>query len=410
MRKRMKTILALLAVSLVSCFLFTSLSFGQEMPKPGEVIDKNNYKKYAHLFPEEYLAGFENGWDGTGDPISIKVSETKSSPWPKAFLALSEKNRGKFTLDKDGYIAGGYDYSGLPFPGLNKNDKDFATKLMYNYRYRYYCDDREGPWISYVRRKGESVIWYTAQSIEILFVNRLYTNPKPSYKTPVGLEDAQLSQYTYPNSVKNFTSLLYKYQNPMKSDDTYTYLPTLRRVLRGDASQRSTPLQGTIQAYDDLVGFNGKIQEFTYQFVKEQKVLAVEESPMSLSLAKKLQVGNKLPFPSDNWEIRNVYVIEIKPKIHGYPQSKKVVYLDEENLDLYYSIASDRAGKLWKIWSVDNKKHLLPDGDKYSYNTGVVGMDVQFGMGTYYTHEYKLNGTGRMYTDIMPSALLKRGQ
>ncbi len=45
MRKRMKTILVLFAVSLTCCFLFTSLSFGQETPKPGEVIDKSNYKK-----------------------------------------------------------------------------------------------------------------------------------------------------------------------------------------------------------------------------------------------------------------------------------------------------------------------------------------------------------------------------
>ena len=78
MKKSMKTILVLFVVSfLTSCFLFTSLSFGQEMPKPGEVIDKSNYKKYAHLFPEEFLPGFENGCGGLMKPISIKVSETK---------------------------------------------------------------------------------------------------------------------------------------------------------------------------------------------------------------------------------------------------------------------------------------------------------------------------------------------
>lgn len=66
MRKRMKTTLVLFTVSLILCLSVTSLSFGQEMPKPGEVIDKSNYKKYAHLFPEEgWLEGFENGWGGS---------------------------------------------------------------------------------------------------------------------------------------------------------------------------------------------------------------------------------------------------------------------------------------------------------------------------------------------------------
>jgi len=413
MTKRTKRMAMLFAAFWVCCFLLVSISFSQEIPKPGEVIDKNNYKKYAHLFPEEILPGFENGFGGFWKPFVIKVVENKPASQPKAFLALSEKNRGKYTLDKDGFIAGGYDYEGLPFPGVTSDDKDFATKFMYNYNYRYIWEDSVGPARDAEKRKGEPVTSIEFDQESISFIGRLITPPKPFYKNPAGLQFAQVLAYTYPSSYRGMILLTYKYLDQKKSDEVYMYLPTMRRVLRGDASQRSTPIQGTTNAFDDFNGgFEGKVQQFTYKFVGQRKVLGCLTSPFNIPMSKKLQAegGGTLPFASENFEVRDTYVIEIKAKDPKYPQSRKIIYVDKDTLMILYGVAWDRAGKLWKVWLTNYRTYELPNGDKANTNVGQLGIDVQVGFATFFTMDNKMVGNNLKYVDVMPSNLSKKAR
>ena len=112
------------------------------MPEPGTVIDKTNIKKYAHLFPEAFLPVFEDGFGGLMEPASITVGEPITEcTIPKEFLALSAKNKGKYSLDSDGNLIGGWNRTGFPFPDLKRDDQDFITKLMWNYAERYDPDD-----------------------------------------------------------------------------------------------------------------------------------------------------------------------------------------------------------------------------------------------------------------------------
>ncbi len=410
MTRRITRIWGVIAICFfVSSFLFIALSFGQEMPKPGEVIDKSSYKKYAHLFPEEWLPGFEDGWGGLMKPMVIKVSATVPGGQPKAYLTLSEKNRGKYGIDKDGFISGGYDYTGLPFPDLDKNDKDFTTKLMWNFNYKYRLDDMKAGSIQYTKRKGESLYWFIMWETNIKFINRLYASPKPFYKTPVNLDWAFILHDTEPADIKDFITLNYRYLDPRKPDDVYLYLPTMRRVLRGEAGQRSTPIQGIPSSLDDFFGgFDGKIQEFNYKFLREQKILALTEANMTVAQGRKEAASGWPPFPSENWSVRDVYVIEITAKDPRYPQGRKVIYVDKEGLWCLYGVAYDRAGKLWKIFQLSARRDKLPDGDTQMYLAGQISLDMQFGMGTsFYADFLKLTGNNITYADVMPSALIK---
>ncbi len=406
MRQRMKTNLVWFTI-LVSCLLFASSSLGQEMPKPGDVIDKSNYKKYAHLFPEEFLPYFENGFEII-KPISIKVSETKPTPVPKKYLTVSEKNLGKVTLDKDGLVVG-YDFHGFPFPDVKPGDKDFATKLMWNFQYRYYGDDiQEVPFTIEIRR-GQKATWSRADAIWMYFYNRLYMDPKPVMKTPNNLFKVLRFIYKEPPGMKNLMFLTHRYADVTKSDDTYLYLPTMRRVLRGEAGQRSTPVQGSTQALDDFNVFDGRPFEFTYEFVKEQKVLGVPDNRMTWQEALKNIVPiSQSTIQTVGWELKDVYVIDIKAKDAKYPQSKKRIYLDKENFNnIYYAIAWDRAGKLWKVWYADNRRFTLPDGDIGTAMIGLVCVDVQFGLINCAFVDRKMNTGSFEYADFMPSTLLK---
>lgn len=404
--------LTFIALALMVCVGLASLAFGQAMPKPGEVIDKNNYKQYAHLFPPEFVAGFENGFGGLYKPWVVKVGEPKPTFQPKGMIALSEKNRGKYSIDKDGFIVGGYDYVGNPFPGVTKDDKDFATKFMYNYAYRYQWEDMVGTGYDIEKRKGENVTNVMFDTSLVFFINRLADDPKPTYKTPSNYLTAQTFYWTYPNSFRNQQMLSIRYLDPKRADETYMYLPTMRRVLRMEAAQRSTPIQGTTQALDDFNIIDIKTQEFTFNFLGEKTVLACPNTTITTPVLKKMQAesGGYLPFPGDNWSLHDVYVIEAKSKDPKYPQKTKVVYVDKESLQAYYGVATDRGGKLWKVWILLCKESALPSGDKFFQGAFPIGIDVQIGFATSFLVEGKPWGTGLKYGDMLPDAMVKRGR
>jgi hypothetical protein len=406
-----KTFITLVAV--ITAVLFVAVSsFAQEMPAPGTTIDKSNYKKYAHLFPEEWAPAFEDGFGGLLPLFKMNVAATKQYPMPKAYLDYSAKNKGKYSLDANGNITPAFNREGLPFPDLQSSEKDFVTKLMYNYDNKYEGEvalDKGGGG-SYEKRRGENVRYNSATSIWLFFKNRLVLSPKPDLPNPSGLYKTLIFHFIAPESIKNTITLSYRYVDQTKPDDTYLYLPALRRVLRAEAGQRSSPMVGSTNSLDDFNGFDGRTPEFTYTLVKEQKVLAVVDSKMTLQIAKGWK-KTELPVDTDGYELRDSYVIDIKPKDSKYPQSRKRIYVDKETLHVSYAIAYDRAGKVWKVWLKDTKMWPLgTTGQQYSYINGFIGIDAQFGMATQYVPENSLNANDYTYADVTPQALLKRAR
>ena len=138
-------------------------------------------------------------------------------------------------------------------------------------------------------------------------------------------------------------------------------------------------------------------------------MLAVADSKMALQVAKNW-TKSELPVDRDNYELRDVYVIDIKPKDAKYPQSRKRIYLDKETLWVTYSIAYDRAGKVWKIWLLDTKSYPMGSGQQFAYINGFIGVDVQFGMATQYVPDIAANVDNFTYADVSPQALLKRAR
>ena len=402
---KLKTLI-LAAILLVA---FIAPAFSQEMPAPGTTIDKNNYKKYAHLFPEEFAPAFMDGFGGYIKPLAIKVNESKPNPVPKMYLDMSKKNKGKTGLDAQGYVTG-YDHVGLPFPDLNRNEKDFLIKWMWNFEYRYQQDDQYQHDNSFEKRKGEKVRIAETEISFIYFINRMINTPKPTMGTPANLAHAMIFQFLTPESMKNTMTMSYRYMDPKKPDDTYLYLPAMRRTLRAEASQRSTPLLGSTQALDDFNGFDGRIPNFGYELIGEKKALVLSSSNTDLNYMKKFS-SDYVPFQQDNWEIRDVYVIDIKPKDPKYPQSKKRIYMDKENCSqIYYTVVWDRAGKLWKMWFTEWKRYPLPDGTFGQAYNGNFGIDFQFGLANYIAGDMKNNNNGFVFNDFTPASLLKRAR
>ena len=394
---------------LLLCICFAGPAIAQEaIPQAGTVIDKSNIDTYKHLFPDVFLEAFTTGWDLI-EPLVITVTDPVDNPVPQAFLEHSEKNRGKYSLDADGLIVGGAykDINGFPFPGITPDDKDFITKFMWNYDYKYVSDDLTGKFMNYEKRRGSRTNTSLVTGRQVFFQSRLYDDPKPLYETRDGIRSTNFIRILQPSVQKNFITLLIRYVDQKRPDDTYLYLPSMRRVLRGEAGQRSTPINASTQAPDDFNGgFTGRIPEFTYKLVGEKKMLVLGNAQLGYTEMKK-QKHENIPVEKENWMVKDVYIIDIFAKDDKYPQGKKRIWVDKETCWAYYGAAWDRAGALWKVWQLAGSIEPMASGGTMPYFKGMVGLDIQLGYGVQMFGDWTINGNGLTAADVNSSAMRK---
>jgi hypothetical protein len=400
----------LFAVVLLTCFTLTANALEQEIPKPGTVIGKSNYKQYENLFPPEILLAFEDGWGGLIEPASVPVGE-RAYHLPKAFVAMSAENKGKYSLDKDGNLIGGWNRNGLPFPDLQRSDEDFLIKFMWNFSGKYYLDDKQyfPDTMSFVQRKGEPVRCNIVDTLQLNFTNRIVVPPTPIMKSQNNVAYAQLWQFKEPEAIKNMMTVGIRYMDLNKADETYIYLPNMRRVLRGDSGQRSVPMSGSLVALDDIGLFDGKTNEFTYKLVGEQKVLALTDAsnkePTKNCFDKQLPLTFRgILSPVD------VYVIDIVAKDPLYPQSKKRIYVSKDSLTAYYAVAWDRSGNLWKAFMYACSPAPIPGDDPTVGDNEAFSIDLQFGMTNLIVMKRHYNTGGLTWDDVSPASLVKRAR
>lgn len=395
----------------IALFMCGVVSAQGNIPQPGTTIDKSNFNQYKEFFPEFFHEAFTTGWEVV-EPLKITIQATSSNPPPKPFLDNSAKNKGKYSIDSEGYIAGGGDESlaGFPFPDLDPNDKDFALKLMWNYDYRYKCDTMHSEFVNFQKRKGESVDISTVESWQLQFQNRLYLDPKPVYKTKNGLRQINFLRNVYPPVQKNFMTLLIRYEDQKAPDATFLYLPSLRRTLRGEAGERSTPIQSSTQAPDDFEGgFAGRTPEFTYKYLGEKKIIGLADAKLGMKEMRDVKV-DMVPVESNGWEVKDVYVIEVTPKDPKYPISKKMLYIDKEHYWAYYCAGWDRAGVLWKVWQTAVTKQPNEAGEAYPYMKGMMGVDIQLGYGVQMFADWNANGENLKESDVSPTSMRRRAR
>lgn len=386
--------------------------FAQEaIPQPGTTIDRNNFAQYKEFFPEFFHEAFTTGWELV-EPLKITIQATSLNSAPKPFLDVTARNKGKYSIDSDGYIAGGEykDIVGFPFPDLGPNDKDFAIKFMWNFDYRYKQDDMYAMFMNFEKRKGESTVVSTVESWQVSFQNRMYLDPKPLYGTKNGLRTVNLLRNISPPVQKNFMTLLIRYIDQKAQDATFLYLPSMRRTLRGEAGERATPIMSSTQAPDDFEGgFNGRIPEFTYKYIGEKKLIVLGDAKLGYKDMKDVKPA-MIPVESNGWEVKDVYIFEIIPKDPKYPHGRKVIYIDKENYWPYYCAGWDRAGALWKVWQTAVTKQSNAKGDAYPYFKGMLGVDTQLGYAVQMFADWEANGENLKESDVSVTAMRKRAR
>ena len=233
-------VLALFMIGWV--LIFTGTVTAAE-PKAGDTIDAKNvdqYKDYLPMFMQRYI---KDGWE-IAAPMIIKVKAPEFVNFTKGYLEASRENMKTCKLTSEGLLEG---YNGQGCPFLEPAEPDKGMKIMWNQFYKNFPDDWIVPYsfLAVAKRKGGKVMMGDSTYEQILFTNRTQLEPIPELTdNPNQLYYANKGNSRTPPN-KDLCTLTWRYKDPMKYDDMWTYVPSLRRTIRLISSERSNPIQGT---------------------------------------------------------------------------------------------------------------------------------------------------------------------
>ncbi len=316
-------------------------------PQPGDVINSANIDQYNDYFPEIMQRFIKDGW-GIVSPAVIHVKGKTNVDVPSTYTEATKQNAGKTTLNPDGTIQGFI--AGQPFPDPQEPNK--AIKIMWNHYYRWRSDGYsydDGYWYTQ-QRKGGPISSYLTQIDMLFYAHRTAVDPKPTLPNNQNLYSALLlNSRTPPN--KDMATLAWRYDDPTKNDDMWTYIPTLRRTLRLVSSERANPVRGTPFTWDDFYGFDGRLNEWKPTLIAEKKMLALMAQQTKCVPGTKYEKGYPHPVvngPDDPYEVRNFFVVDVVPVNPRHPESRKTLFIEDFVYHVIYAHVYDKQGNLWK--------------------------------------------------------------
>jgi hypothetical protein len=292
-----------------------------------------------------------------GRGMRMRIIDSVPVPLPKAFKEATEQYSGQVKMAADGLSVENY-VAGHPFPNIDTNDPEVAKKIMYNFE-RHWTDTDDLDLTNFdadtgsIGRDGEPLSVEKHFVIDhfrrLYFTGRLRVDPKPIFEP--NKDQAHYKESLHPIiepfDLKGTGFTYYRYLDPQRHDDSWLYLPQLRRVRRLSSAQRSDALFGQDTDIDSYYGYAGSVAWMDWKFLGEKTVLGAfhaENWPV------KWGTGSADFIFDDVWEPREVYVVEGISKLPQYAYSKRVIFVDKESFVIPHSDIYDSAGELWKIW------------------------------------------------------------
>jgi hypothetical protein len=354
--------------------------------QPGDVITKANADKVKDLVSPGMMWCIQHGWP-------MKIVATQPIPLRKAFLEATEKYSGQVKLGADGIALENW-VAGKPFPNVDASDPHAAIKIMYNYYVQIGIDDLDlrnfdadtGP-ISEDRPLQVERHFLIDHFRRLFYVGRLYVDPKPEIPNKEGFWFKEtLHPLIEPFDLKGVGFTYYRYTDPAKQDDSWLYLPSLRRVRRLSTAQRSDALFGQDTDQDSYGGYAGQIAWMDWKLIGEKDMLAAFHTT---NFPVKWAEGAADWAFEGEWEKRKVWVVEGTSKLPQYAYSKRVLFVDKEIYAIPYSDIYDRGGQLWKIW-INNFKFgneafpgsAMKYGESTPFIPSIVMVDMQLSHAT----------------------------
>jgi hypothetical protein len=265
---------------------------------PGGVLEKSNADAASDLLPAETVAHYRAG------EYRNQVATWPERPvWEPTFAAEAERNATRFDVDDSGTIVergsvkparGIY---ALPFR-IDPSDPRAGVKAMWNAYYALWriASSHDVLAIDWVGRKG-------LERQVVLESNTLYYEGVPPElrpkENPLDLAAQQLATVTAPNDLAGTASLTWRFRAADKRDQSWTYVPALRRVRQVSPANRSDGFLGSDMSQDDGAIFDGKPEDFTWKLVGAREGLVLAD-PASLA-GKVVQTVDPSGAIADTW-------------------------------------------------------------------------------------------------------------
>jgi len=337
---------------------------------PGDVIDKTNWEKAEGLLPEPLLDWLKNG------KVVLEIGALNYNPLvhhPTFALETLKTNLGKYALDENEAIIDAKtgkrpkSIIGFPFPEIDPHDPKAATKMLYTKMYTQYIagNARAVFKTHYTNRSG-----YARSTIAAMENMVMDGNSKSAARPNRDrVEKYQIFVARSPYDIAGSAIMTWRYFAPQKEDNTFTYLPAIRRVRRMSPGNRSDALFGSDIAVDDIACYDGKVTAMNWKLLRKQEALLPynykdpgllvkneDEEWESSENIKKFTYGYEKEgwqgahwAPMDwVWVKEPVYVVEVRAKDPYYNYGPQELWVREGNWLAHYKIINDRAGKYWK--------------------------------------------------------------
>jgi len=370
MRSLVSALALLLAIAAPAARAQDDTTGGPSPFKEGDVLGIGDVEKLRPYLPKEVWAN-RDFFFYEGMKLEIGPAFADYSPAP-VYQQATEKFKGQPKIGPDGSLANYV--AGQPFPIDDidcEGDPDAGTKVMWDFHYRWApVSGVSSFYYSYWDRGEELPLYYEGTGGGVQLAHR----SEPSNLEQGGdlfrgetRKGAYGAEVTAPFDARGIMLLTYRYKesdnalDKARNDDTWVYVPTLRRVRRISTAQRTDAISGTDFTFDDLFSFNGIVPQYTWKCLGRQDILApVNTKVKGYPYVKDQNFGPYgLSFASDRWELRHAIVVRMTPRNVDHPYSHKDIYIDAQNLQPLYSMAYDQKNELWKIiyhnkrWSQD---------------------------------------------------------
>jgi len=396
-----------LAVTIATVTLFSAAAFSAV--KPGDFITKDNAAQVQDLLSPGNFVLVQRG-------MQMNIVPTSKLDWPPPFTAATEKYSPQAVLNPDGtlknYVAG------QPFPLLDPNDPQIATKIMWNFSFRpLYTDDADlrFPEIASFGTgdtKGEPLSYFTVGHFAFYNnIGRIEVPPiptSPDYAASGIRYRFAFYPFLEPSGLRGYGMIRDRHMDPKVDDNTWVFNPQTRRLRRQSPDILADAIGGLpgfsgggsygagsgggSSAYvnsidpDSYFGFAAKVEDFTYKYLGEKEMLACVHAKYSPEKFCPADGGHTI-CPED-WEMRHLYIVEadVKPG-HDLSIPKRIFYIDAEGWFIAASDQYGRDGKLWKTLATFNtfRDRPVPDAQiaiypyKRIFQLGLVDENVQTG-------------------------------
>jgi len=357
---------------------------------PGDEITAANKDKLKGVIPDDLMP-----WVVDNNPdLKMTIVPTQEYTPNAKYVEATVKYACQPGLDAKGNLI---NYTaGQPFPysdwatkatnhacDLKEDDPQFALKLAWNVNYRWQGGSGLNlpHWgFSNMRNSGKET-WRISQGEyrRTYFSARADLLPTQHQLEPgTDIEWAEFFDVKTPFDLRGTMFLLYRYNSSDKEDDTWAYVPALRRVRRIAATQKSDSLLGTEFSLEDFYIFAGYVWDHQWEFKGEQTVLGAMDSKRKcfprafestaptaftrLGTAEEVDACRfgpygTLAFVDEQWQKRSGFELDDVPRQKGHPYSRKKIWYDKETMMPLYALMYDRGGKPFKtinsifVWS-----------------------------------------------------------